>query len=77
MHMKLWATINLDFNVKNQVLLRYSILKKTVSVMGQYISYSQTPRRPVTQSGEKNYTIFTFKIFTVKLVKPCLKETYN
>jgi hypothetical protein len=58
--------ISADFDVRDQLLIRYPVLVryrgKVGSVMGQYVSYLYTSRRPKTQLGEKYCTIFSLNL---------------
>jgi hypothetical protein len=58
MQKKLLGIISVDFDVKDQLLIRYSIFvrywRKNGSTVGQQINYLQNSRRPITQ--ERKYS---------------------
>jgi hypothetical protein len=54
--------INVNLDVTDQLLITYCafiILQKRLSAMGHYLSYLESLRKPVTQSGEKYCTPFS------------------
>jgi hypothetical protein len=61
--MKLLRIISVGFDVTDQLLIRFSALvrywKKNGSTLKQYISYSETSRKPVILSGGKYCKIFS------------------
>jgi hypothetical protein len=55
----------------DQIFYIHQIVDKNESIMGQYITYLQTSRKPTTELREKFFTKL------VKLIKMCLNETYS
>jgi hypothetical protein len=77
--MKSLGIISLGFEATDQLLIRsFAFVKywrRNGSTMRQYISYSQTTRKPMIQLEGKQHTILSIKL--VRLIKMCLNETYS
>jgi hypothetical protein len=64
--MKLLGIISVDFNVIDQLQIRYFAFvrywRKNWSAMGLYISYLEISGKPMIQLGGKYYTTFSLNL---------------